>query len=79
MSESSWRAKAQPIIARVIKENQHLLWDAEKLRKLINKEYPFGVRKYYPHKIWLDEVNTQLGTKKKPAAVVTDGQLSLFG
>lgn len=50
------------MIARVITDNPGV---AEKeLRKLLREAYPFGPMQFHPYKIWLDEINVQLGKKK---------------
>ena len=60
---SSWRDKAYPIIRAVIdREGRD---DMKKLRKALRDAYPFGERKYYPYKVWCDEVKRQVGTMPK--------------
>lgn len=59
---STWREKAAPIIRKVIADNAGATH--QELRALLRDAYPFGERKYHPYKIWCDEVNAQLGTKK---------------
>lgn len=58
MAESSWRPIARRVIQRVIAEVGRD--DEARLRKAISAAYPFGDRKHYPYKIWLDEVQRQL-------------------
>ena len=60
-SESHWRNHAAPIIARVIAEHREESDTA--IRLALREAYPFGMRKYHPYKIWLDEIARQLGTK----------------
>ena len=60
--KSEWRNKAKQVIAAVIRENSGM--DAKALRRKISAAYPFGPREYHPYRIWCDEVNVQLGTKK---------------
>jgi hypothetical protein len=62
---SSWRAAAQPIIARVLAETRGL--PEGEIRAALRKAYPFGQRQYHPYKIWLDEIAAQRGTKKRKA------------
>lgn len=80
----TWREKFSPIIARVIAENRDKPLSEQ--RKALRAAFPAGERKYHPYKIWLDEINVQLGRKKiaerahrrqvtPPAA----GQRELFG
>ncbi|HQZ69551.1 MAG TPA: hypothetical protein PLY87_30910 [Planctomycetaceae bacterium] len=58
----SWRKKAAPLIRAVIK--QHGTTDLPALKKALRAAYPFLPRKYHPYKIWLDEIRSQLGTKR---------------
>ena len=57
----SWREAASPIIQRVI-QNCHKMGirDEKKIRAYLSKAYPFGERKYWPYKVWLDEIKCQL-------------------
>lgn len=55
----NWRAKAKAVIRQVMAD--HPKAEPKELRRLISEAYPFGERKYHPYKIWLDEVNRQLG------------------
>ena len=59
---TSWRDRAAPIIRDVILRVG--LKDTVKLRKELFDAYPFGERKYTPYKIWLEEIQRQVGTKK---------------
>lgn len=60
---STWRDTARLIIAEVIRNHPEA--STKELKVLIREAYPFGARKWHPYKIWCDEVNTQLGIKKK--------------
>ena len=60
---SYWRKIARPIIAEIIKEYK-IIGDDATLRKALREAYPFGERKYFPYKVWCDEIKKQLGTKK---------------
>jgi hypothetical protein len=61
---SRWKQRARDVIRRVIeqweKENDKTiifpLLPSEKseLQKLIDKSYPFGIRKNHPYACWLD-------------------------
>lgn len=62
----NWRARAAPIIAKVIKEVGYD--DLGRLKRAMFDAYPFGERKYHPYKIWCDEVRRQ-----------TQGRLSRHG
>lgn len=61
MAESYWRKIAAPIIAEVLRitEGQN----EKEIKKALREAYPFGQRKYHPHKIWLDEIKRQRGLK----------------
>ena len=56
---SHWRRIARPIIARVLGENAGKP-DAE-IRAALRAAYPFGVRRHYPYRVWLDEIARQTG------------------
>jgi hypothetical protein len=59
---SKWRLHARAIINATYLKNAELPDDS--LRKAISKAYPFGERKMYPYKIWLQEVNIFFKIKK---------------
>lgn len=61
MSGGSWRDSARPKIAEVIEANPDA--SEAKLRRILLDRYPWGQRKHHPYKIWLDEINVQLGAK----------------
>ena len=63
MASKTWRDYAKPIINRVIREVG--TDDKKKLRKALRDAYPFGERRYYPYKVWLDGIKIQLGEKKR--------------
>ena len=63
----SWRDMARPIIGRVISE--HGTSDMKATRRALRNAYPWGERKYWPYKVWCDEVREQLGLNKKPIDV----------
>lgn len=54
----TWREAAKPVIFEVIRGYEGK--DEKELKKLISEAYPFGVRKHYPYKVWLDEVKKQV-------------------
>lgn len=63
MSDSHWRDRATPVIARVLAETRG---EPEKtIRARLKEAYPFGQRQYHPYKIWLDEIARQRGKKPK--------------
>ena len=57
----TWRDSAGPIIAKVIAE--HGTDDMKALRKALREAYPFWERKYWPYKVWCDEIHRQLHRK----------------
>lgn len=79
-----WREKVKPIIASVIADVGTS--DMAKLRQALRDAFPFGPRQYHPYKIWLDEINVQLGLKKTTVRrkgrvarePITGGQRELF-
>lgn len=58
----TWRQVAAPIIARVLAETAGLEWAI--VREALRQAYPFGERRYFPYKVWLDEIKRQRGKKK---------------
>jgi lauroyl/myristoyl acyltransferase len=61
---SSWRDRAAPIIAEVIRTVGK--GDLKRLRAALRAAYPFGPRENHPYKIWRSEVRRQIGTQHKP-------------
>lgn len=59
----SWREKAAPIIARVLRETSGK--DDKDVRAALREAYPFGSRQYHPYKVWCDEIARQQGRKPK--------------
>lgn len=51
MSET-WRDVAKRTIAKVIEQNPDA--DYKTFKKLLREAYPFGERKQFPYKVWLD-------------------------
>lgn len=62
----TWREDARPIIAAVIARVGKS--DLPALRRALREAFPWGERKYHPYRMWLDEINVQLGTKRPPRA-----------
>lgn len=58
---STWRTRAAVIINHVIRETHST--DMHVLKARLRDAYPFGVKNYWPYKVWCDEVNRQLGLK----------------
>lgn len=73
MASRTWRDKARPIIAEILKDHQDC--DDATIKKALLEAYPFGARAHHPYKIWLDEIKRQRGTKYK---VLDLCQLELF-
>lgn len=61
----SWRDSARPIIAKIIQEYNPDK-DSMPLKLKLQEAFPWGERKHYPYKIWLDEIRRQLTGNKKP-------------
>lgn len=57
MTTSMWRIKAREIIAQVLA--QHEGRPEPEIRRALRDAYPFGPRRYWPYKVWLDEVQRQ--------------------
>ncbi len=57
---ATWRDHARPIIAKVIARVGRD--DVKALRRALREAYPFGERRYWPYKVWCDEVRRQRGT-----------------
>lgn len=76
MSDPTWRDSAGPKIAAVIAAVG--TEDMKELRKALREAYPYGERKYWPYKVWLDEINRQLVMgryRPAPAVPGPDGPL----
>lgn len=81
----TWRDIARPIIYQVLKDTAG--WEYKEIRRSLRDAYPFGERKYYPYKVWCDEINRQLRRgkyartiyrKTKRAISIGENQLTLF-
>ena len=59
----TWRQLCAPVIHRVLVEQ--IFSDPKKIRKALREAYPFGERKYWPYKVWLDEIKRQRGQKRE--------------
>jgi hypothetical protein len=71
MSESHWRDRAAPIIARVIAANAGK--DESAIRFALRDAYPFGAYKYQQYRVWQEEITRQLGAAPQPEAARQDG------
>ncbi len=75
----TWRECARQVICEVIERVGRN--DEKALRAALREAYPFGVRKYFPYKVWLDEIKVQLNRKKpSPGRTLPScaGQAKLF-
>jgi len=57
----SWRERSAPIIAGVFADVG--TDDMKKLRRALSDAYPYGEKKFWPYKVWCDEIRRQLGLK----------------
>lgn len=54
---TTWRDRARPIIAEALRKTEG---QPEVVRdKALRDAYPFGERKHFPYKVWLDEISRQ--------------------
>lgn len=67
MMARNWRQEARQVILSVMDECNGADVDAAGMRKLANMRYPFGIRKYTPYKIWLEELSTLIPKEQTPA------------
>ncbi|WP_413175394.1 hypothetical protein [Anabaena azotica] len=51
---SRWRLAARAAIQKALSQLPENC-DRAQMKKAIDSAYPFGMRKYWPYKIWLDE------------------------
>jgi hypothetical protein len=58
----TWRERAAQVIGETI--DRVGLDDPDALKKALFDAYPFGKRKHYPYKVWLDEIKVQTGKKR---------------
>lgn len=57
MTNGKWRRRVQGAIAKCLAE--HNPQTAAEFRKVVFDYYPFGMRKYTPYKVWLEEVKAE--------------------
>lgn len=69
----SWRERARPIIARVLKETEGQ--DLKARRKALKDAYPWGPREHWPYKMWCSEVRRQLDLEATPPRGRKRGQM----
>lgn len=63
----TWRDKARPIIAEVLLE--HAGEDEKEIRSALRDAYPWFERKYWPYKVWCDEIRRQMNKKESPQVI----------
>ncbi len=65
---SPWRTEAAKVVQAAIATGEARGLTGPALLRHIREAYPFGPRRNHPYKIWLSEVNRQLGrsTPKPP-------------
>lgn len=73
----TWRASAAVDIRAVLEATRGR--PEKEIRAALRKAYPWGERKYWPYKVWCDEIRRQRGLKTSPArrAAMKAGQASL--
>lgn len=76
MKTDTWRAACAPAIATAIEQGRAQGLSGDALRRYVGEHgYPFGERRYWPYKVWLDEVAQQL-KRRRPGHV--EPELPLF-
>lgn len=74
---STWRDHCRPIIKDVLDKTKGR--PENEIRKALKDAYPYGMRKYHPYKIWLDEIKVQRGLKQSKTTEETNpNQTELF-
>jgi hypothetical protein len=77
---SYWRDRLRPIVTKAFNDCEGC--DKKALRKHLKPLFPYGERRGWPYKVWLDEIRLQLGKPKKQKKVApqgdVQGQLSLL-
>lgn len=69
--QSRWRLRARQVVALVLRETQGQ--DEAAIRKALREAYPFGERKYWPYKVWLDEIRRQRSSGGRGRGTPTPG------
>lgn len=75
---SMWRTKARELVAEVLQQTKGD--DDGAVRRALREAYPFGNRRYWPYKVWLDEIHRQrqIGKHAPRQPEVDDRQGTLF-
>lgn len=58
----SWRDSARPRIAAILRELEGR--PEPEIKQALFDAYPWGERRHYPYKIWLDEIKRQRKLKR---------------
>jgi hypothetical protein len=63
--QSHWRKEAAEVISEVLDLCGDISTEEDRkaMRARLREAYPFGEKKYYPYKVWLDEIARQTGKK----------------
>jgi hypothetical protein len=73
----TWRDYLAPIIADVILTVGRT--NPQALRKALRSAYPCGERRYWPYKVWCDEIRRQVGRRSPQLSRrEREAQLDLF-
>ena len=68
---TTWRDRARPIIAAVLRETEGQ--DEATIKRALRDAYPWGPRAMHPYKAWLAEIRHQRNRAARPAAATTGG------
>jgi len=60
--KNTTRDMCRPIIAQLLEANKGKT--EKEIRKALRDGFPWPPRKYHPYKIWLDEINVQMGRRR---------------
>ncbi len=60
---SNWRTIAARVIDRVLDDVG--IDKEERTRAALRAAYPFGERKYYPYRVWLDECKRRVADRRR--------------
>lgn len=78
---SDWRRRSRAVIAEVMLALGPSA-TAVTAVKALRDAYPFGERKHWPYKVWLDEVNAAMATRfgpPKPSPLKIDRACAVCG
>lgn len=66
MSESRWRTKSRAVIIAALGRGRKAGLDGKELEKYVSEAYPFGERRMYPYRVWLNEFALLVKNQRKP-------------